>query len=81
MENTITDIQHVINTLHEIQDLVSKNDAKIVQLLARIELIEDKISSNSHMEQIEARKRKIEDFRIRTELAAGWCSDWYGESS
>jgi hypothetical protein len=80
MENTITDIQHVINTLHEIQDLVRKNDAKIVQLLARLELVEDKIRSNSHMEQIEARKRKIEDFSNRTELA-GWCSGWYGESS
>lgn len=80
MENTITDIQHVINTLHEIQDLVRKNDAKIVQLLARLELVEDKISSNSHMDEIEARKKKIEYFSNRTELA-GWCYGWYGESS
>jgi hypothetical protein len=53
------------NTLHEIHDLVRKNDAKIVQLLARLELFEDKISSNSmhhHIEQIEARKKRIEDF-------------------
>jgi len=76
MENTITDIQHVINTLHEIEALVRKNDAKIVQLLARLELVEDKISSNSHIDEIEARKKKIEDFNIRTELAG-----WYGESS
>jgi hypothetical protein len=80
MENTITDIQHVINTLHEIQDLVRKNDAKIVQLLARLELLEDKISSNAYMDEIEARKKKMKDFSIRTELA-GWCSGWYGESS
>lgn len=80
MENTITDIQHVINTLHEIQDLVRKNDAKIVHLLARLELLEDKISSNSHIDEIEARKKKIEYFSNRTELA-GWCSGWYGESS
>jgi|688.fasta_scaffold169746_3 hypothetical protein len=80
MENTITDIQNVINTLHEIEALVRKNDAKIVQLLARLELVEDKISSKSHMDEIEARNKKIEDFAIRTELA-GWCSSWYGESS
>ena len=83
MENTITDIQHVINTLHEIEALVLKNDAKIVQLLARLELVEAKVDSNliiHHMEQIEARKKRIEDFSIRTELA-GWCSGWYGESS
>ena len=79
MENTITDIQHVINTLHEIEALVRKNDAKIVQLLERLELVEDKIRSNAHMDEIEARKKKMEDFSIRTELA-GWCSGWYGES-
>lgn len=72
MENTITDIQHVINTLHEIEALVLKNDAKIVQLLARLELVEAKVDSNliiHHMEQIEARKKRIQDFSIRTELA------------
>lgn len=80
MENTITDIQR---TLHEIEALVRENDAKIVQLLARLELVEAKVDSNliiHHMEQIEARKKRIEDFSIRTELA-GWCSGWYGESS
>lgn len=77
MENTITDIQR---TLHEIEALVLKNDAKIVQLLARLELVEAKVDSNLIIHHIEARKKRIEDFSIRTELA-GWCSGWYGESS